>query len=681
MNERDMMRGARMNQMPAGQMTAENGGAPAVPEEVLPVSKPVGREQVRKAWETLQKYKSGKKNLEQRIIENEQFWKRRHWGLIKGKDGNPKDPQFTSGWLTNVILNRHADAIDNYPEPNCLPRAADDVDEAAKLSKILPVILKQNGFEQTYSDCWWYKLKAGTACYGVFWDKNKLNGLGDVAIRKCDILNLFWQPGVTKLQESRNLFHVELHDNEELKETYPELKDVDLKASENTVSHFYYDDTVDTTDKSLVVDWYYKRRRNGREVLHYCKFCGETVLFATENEQTRPTEEQPVMDPMTGEPVMDQMTGTPVTQQTETGLSMSERGWYDHGMYPFVLDVLFPEEGTPCGFGFVDICRDPQIQIDILNQAIVKNAVAGATPRFFIRDDGAVNEQEFADWSRPFVHTSGNLGQDSILPIQSLPLNGNYMAVLQQKQQELRETSGNTEANTGSVPSSVTAASAIAALQEASGKLSRDMINTTYRAFEEICLMVIDLIRQFYDMPREFRITGDMGQREFTSYDNAGLLPQPQGSPFGVDMGYRSPVLDIEVVPQNESKYTKAEYNELALNLFGAGLFQPQMADQALAVLSMMDFKGRDALQQRLQQNGTMFQQLEQLKQEAMGLAQIVQADHPETQAANQLAAQLGMQYQPQTNIGAPAELQMETGESAVTEKARAQSRSAAQTR
>lgn len=592
------------------------------------LTRPIDKEQVRKAMSILEKYRAGKTNLERRIIENEQFWKLRHWDQMKGKDANPNDPRPASAWLVNVILNRHADAIDNYPEPNCLPRAADDADEAAKLSKILPVILKQNGFEQTYSDCWWYKLKAGTACYGVFWDSGKLNGLGDVAIRKCDILNLFWQPGITDIQQSRNLFHVELKDNDLLEEMYPQLVDK-LKGETTLISKYIYDDTVDTSEKSLVVDWYYKRRQNGRDVLHYCKFCGDTVLFASENEP-----------------------------------GMAERGWYDHGKYPFVFDVLFPEEGTPCGYGFVDIAKDPQKQIDLMNQAMLKNTLAAATPRFFIRGDGAVNEEEFADWTRPFVHTNGNLGQDSIMPIQSTPLPGNYISFFQAKQQELRETSGNTEANTGSVPSSVTAASAIAALQEASGKLSRDMVNTTYRSFEEICLLIIDLIRQFYDMPRQFRITGDMGRQEFTSYDNAGLQPKSQGNDFGVDMGYRSPVLDIEVVPQNESKYTKAEYNELALNLYQAGIFNPQMTDQALLALSIMDFKGKDDLMQKIQMNGTLMQRLQQAEQIIAGLM-------------GQVAPETG---QPMPAGGGAVELR-EGQEPTVTAKAREQSRAAAQTR
>ena len=60
----------------------------------------------------------------------------------------------------------------------------------------------------------WQKLTEGTACFGVFWDKDKLNGLGDVTISKINLLNMFWEPGITSLQESRHLFLCELVDND-----------------------------------------------------------------------------------------------------------------------------------------------------------------------------------------------------------------------------------------------------------------------------------------------------------------------------------------------------------------------------------------------------------------------------------------------------------------------------------
>lgn len=132
----------------------------------------IGEQEVRRAAELLKKYRQGKVNLERRIIDNEQFWKLRHWPQMEktGEGGNPGDPQPTSGWLVNCILSKHADAMDCYPEPTVLPREPGDRAEAAKLTRILPAILKKNQFKRTYSSAWWYKLKSGCAVYGVFWD-------------------------------------------------------------------------------------------------------------------------------------------------------------------------------------------------------------------------------------------------------------------------------------------------------------------------------------------------------------------------------------------------------------------------------------------------------------------------------------------------------------------------------
>lgn len=520
----------------------------------------IGTEEVRRAADILRRYHAGKRQLEQRIIDNEQFWKLRHWQQMEkaGQGGNPADPQPTSGWLVNCILSKHADAMDCYPEPTVLPREPGDREEARKLTRILPVVLKKNGFKRTYSSAWWYKLKSGCAVYGVFWDAGKLNGLGDIAIRRMDLLNLFWEPGVTDIQDSPHFFSTELQDREALEERYPWAKG---KADRGgwSVSRYLYDDAVDTSGKVLVVDWYYHTRENGRKVLQYCKFVGDTVLYATEN------------DP-----------------------DMREKGWYDHGKYPFVFDVLFPEEGTPAGYGYVDLCKSPQKQIDLMNQAILKNTLASATPRFFVRSDGAVNENEYADWTRPFVHTNGNLGSDSIAPIQTAGLDSVYVAILQSKIAEMKETAGNRDVANGGTAGGVTAATAIAALQEAGGKLSRNMIDDGYEAFSDVVTLCIELIRQFYSLPRQFRLLGAMGREEFVTYDSRGL--QPQAVDDGVITGYRVPEFDLEVSAQDENPYKTMEYNQLALQLFQMGFFRADMADQALRCLELMDFKNKDQL-------------------------------------------------------------------------------------
>ena len=578
----------------------------------------IGKEQIQAANQTLQKYKEGKANLERRIVENEQWYKLRHWECMR--KSKEQEVQPTSGWLFNSIANKHADAMDNFPSPNILPREEGDKAEAEMLTSIVPVILDQCEFEQTYSDVWNYKLKTGTGVYGVFWDSSKMNGLGDITIKKVDIINLFWESGIQDIQKSRNFFHVELADNDALLSMYPQLQGK-LGTATMNIAKYFYDDNVDTTNKSVVVDWYYKKASpNGRTALHYCKYVNDVVLFATENEP----EKYP-------------------------------NGWYDHGMYPFVFDTLYPVEGTPCGFGYIDIGKDAQAYIDRVNQAIMKNTRANAAPRYFVRKDGSVNEKEFADLNNELIHVDGTLGTDSIMPVQPNTLNNIYLQVLTSKVDELKEVTGNRDISTGGTTSGVTAASAIAAMQEAGSKLSRDNNKASYRAFRKICVMVIELIRQFYDMPRCFRIMGENGAARFVQYSNAGITPQFQGIEMGVDMGYRLPLFDIEVTAQKQSPYSKMSQNELALQFFGAGFFNPQISDQALACLEMMDFDRKQFIMQRIAQNGTMYQQMMAMQQQMMMLAQMVDQSRGTSDITASLAAQFGIEM-PNAPMGGGAE-------------------------
>lgn len=589
----------------------------------------IGENEVSKALDRLLEYKRGKDSLDSRIIENEQFFKMRHW-----EQKSTSEDVAPTAWLWNVILSKHADMMDGYPEANVRPKEEGDKQEATMLSSIVPVIFESNGFYKTFSKCAWYKLIKGTAVYGVFWDPQKLNGKGDISVEKVDILNLFWEPGITNIQQSREVFHTVMIDKDKLEQIYPQVKGK-LGGSPLNVKEYIYDDTVNTDKKALVVDWYYKKFQNGKTVLHYCKFVDNMVLYATENETTIPTE--PVLNPATGQPVLDEMTGQPAVRAS--GASIAERGWYDHGQFPFVFDPLFCVEGSPCGYSYIDICKPTQLDIDKLNHSVVKNALLGARPRFFIKGNGTINEEEFADFSKDFVHVEGGgLGEDSLRSIDTPELSGNVLTVLNNKIEEMKETSGNRDVNNGSSSSGITAASAIAALQESAGKTSRDNLANTYEAFKDVTYQVIELIRQFYDVQRQFRITGQNGAEEFVNYSNQGIKPQYQGQQFGVDLGYRIPQFDIEVSAQKATAYSKMSQNELALQFYNAGMFNPQMADQALACLDMMDFNHKQDIVAKVSQNQTLAMQVQQLSQTLMALAQKY-----EPALAAQLASEMGM--------------------------------------
>ena len=611
---------------------------------------PISAPEIEEAYQVLQRYKQGKANLETRIIENNQWYKLRQWECMRreiNKDGEDVEP--ASAWLLNSIANKHADAMDNFPAANILPREEGDKEEAKMLSSILPVVMDQCDFEKTYSDVMDDKIQSGTGCYGVFWDAAKHNGLGDIDIACVDIINLYWEPGITDIQDSRNLFFVQLVDNDILEQDYPQLKDK-LSNPAFDVRHYIYDDTVDTNDKSAVVDWYYKKRgQDGKTILHYCKFVAgqPEALFATENDA-----------------------------------KYAQTGWYEHGLYPFVFDPLFPCKGTPTGFGYIDVAKSAQEYIDRGDQAILQNMLFNARPRHFIRANGGINEEEFADATKDFVHVEGSLGEENVRPIPANQLSGIYIEILSNKVQEIKEVTGNRDVTTGGTTSGVTAASAIAALQEAGNRLARDMNKSSYRAFRKVNLICIELIRQFYDVARKFRITGEAGSEQFVEYSNAGLKPQPNGEmvngvpmEMGVEVGYRLPLFDLEVTAEKQSPYSKMAQNELALQFYSAGFFAPDNADAALACLDMMDFSRKEAVMQRIQQNGTLLQMLQQTQQMALELAATVDPNLANIlmQKFQQLA-QGGMMQAPENPVPADQLAALgsaEKGESKVTQRAR----------
>ena len=520
----------------------------------------IGEAEIAMASQILRDYKNGKANLEARIVEDEQWWKLRHTDYQRGNKSSDKK-ESVSAWLFNTLINKHADAMDSFPEASVLPREESDEKEAKKLSGILPSIMEHNNFEEIYSNNWWYKLKHGCCAYGVFWNSELENGLGDIQIKKIDLLNIFWEPGITDIQRSRNLFIVDLRDLDVLESEYPFLRGK-TPGSAIDIKQYIYDDSVDTSKKVLVVDWYYKvRNADGRTLLHYCKFVGDTVLFASENLE-----------------------------------EYSQRGWYDHGEYPVVLDCLFPEEGTPSGFGFVAVTKNPQMFIDKLNDAILENALMASKPRYFAKISAGINESEFLDWSKPIVHVEGDINEERLRPIGVAQLPASAISILKMKIEEMKETSSNSDFSRGNVANGVTAASAIAALQEAGNKVSRDMLKTTYRAFTTINYLCIELIRQFYTERRSFRISNIDGGYSFADYSNTNIKENDSQT------SYRKPVFDISVKTQKKSPYSRLSQNEMAKELFRIGFFDPQNAFQALSALELMDFEGKNSIEVKLRE-------------------------------------------------------------------------------
>ena len=573
---------------------------------------------VKQAEARREKYAKGKKSLDEKATANQKWWRGRHWSEIKKDNKSLEDAEKpTSAWLFNSIINKHADMMDNFPKPNVLPRSRDSQVDAEKLGKIIPVVLEQNGYQTTYSRKAYDYISDGTAITGVFWDNAKNDGMGDVAIRQIDIHNIFWKPGIEDIQESPEVFTVAAVDNDELVKMYPKMEG--KVGNDKTTVKYEADDSTDDSSMSEVVDWYYKvveyedvvidesgtTLPRPKTILHYCKYCNGEVLYSSENE----------------------------------GL---ENGFYQHGKFPFVFQVMFPIKDYPAGFGYIDVMKEPQKYIDVLDQLLADNAFKVGTERYFVRRSLGLNVDDFSDYSKPFVEFDGNL-DDAIKNIETPTIPAFVLQYQTNKIEELKETSGNRDFSQGTTSGGVTAASAIAALQEAGSKLSRDMIRAAYNAFTEECYLVIELIRQFYTEPREFRIDDGKGGYEFVDYDNANIAAETSAD--GILKS--KPIFDLQVTAEKKSPFSRAAQNEMAKELYSMGLFNPDMSEPALVCLDMMDFEGKDEIKKKIQDNSILIGRVQQM----VGAIQAFDAAYPQFGLAQVAGLQSEMQTQmPQQN-------------------------------
>lgn len=567
----------------------------------------------------MQRYKAGKAQLEARIVDNEEWFRQQHWRQLRKKSEVKQ-----TGWLYAAVVNKHADYMDNKPEVNILAREEGDQKTAEALTKIMPEVLRRAGWDDAYSDACWDKIKFGAGIYAVLWDPSAEHGLGQVAVRTVDALNLFWEPGVQTLEDSPSVYLVELVDAEVIRRSYPQAEGIErVGTSSVSLSRYRYDESIDTTGKCAVVNWYYKADAgDGRQILHYCRYVDDVLLYASEQ------------DP-----------------------AYAETGWYADGRYPFVIDSFFPDKGTPHGFGTIDAMRETQEDIDLISGELVKNTKQALRRRYFSSAGGGINEAEFADLDRDIVHTSGQVSDQFIREITSNPVAGNYLEFYNSKINEIKENSFNRDVNAGGSSGTQTAAG-IAALQESGSKSSRDAIGRTYKAFERVCDMVIERMRQFYTVPRYFRILGDDRKPEYVSFDNSALTGQPIGDAFGLDFGSKEPGFDLDVKVSKQNVWSRQAQNQDVISFYNMGFFDPGNSTQALACLEVLDIDNKERLREVIRRNGL----VQQFTQSVLpALLQTAAQVNPALYAAAMQAATAAGLASPPPVMGAQ-EAPMDTG-------------------
>lgn len=480
--------------------------------------------------------------------ENERFWAASEWDA----PGEPGEPQPVTPVLFSTLEAVLADLMDNYPAAVLLGEEPQDDDAAGRLTQLVRYVLKHRHYRKTYREKCRSALIKGTSVQEVYWDNELYGGLGDVNVREWEIENFCWDPLCADIQQGRACFKMGFFPESWYEQRYPEeypLMQADGYAFQPEPGSFVRDG-----EREIMLLEYWWREYlpdEQRWRVHMCKLAGGVLL--EDSRRQRP------------------------------------EGMYEHGMYPFIVEPLYPMSGQAVGRGMVDVMKSLQLYADRLDQIILKNALSSSQVKLLVNRGADLDERALMDGEAELVR-GGRIDEGAVRWMQTAPLAAYVPAYQQMKLSAIKEESGQNQISRGEPAGGITAAAAILAMQQAGSKRSRLLIEQLYDGFEQLVRMIVDVIQENYTEQRVFRLENRRDEQLF--YGGEQMLD-----------------FDINIQVERQTAYTTLYQNELAMQLLGAGLIDKQCA------LELMSFVGKEQVQARMQRQ---FEAAEQAARDAL---------------------------------------------------------------
>jgi len=129
--------------------------------------------------------------------------------------------------------------------------------------------------------------------------------------------------------------------------------------------------------------------------------------------------------------------------------------------------------------------------------------------RLLVDRSAGLDKEALLDWESDVIE-GDRIDAGALHWMQTQPFSGMVTQQMMQLQSDIKQDSGQNQFSRGEPVGGVTAASAISALQEAGGKITRLRTHVFNQGFREMTRQILWLIRQFYDNRRMLYITGRM---------------------------------------------------------------------------------------------------------------------------------------------------------------------------
>jgi len=473
--------------------------------------------------------------------------------------------------LKSTFNNCVADQMDNMPEAALLPETKALEGMAEDLTDIVRFVMAINNFESLHrrrvEDCFC----TGTAVTQVAWDPDLDGGRGNVAVLRWPIESFLWDPAADNLQDARAVFKVSWHPKSWFEQHYPEQA-AEIGSDEGEFWGLGMADTQDASrpadeDRVMLLEYWYRLydAASRRYTINAAYLAGGVLLE-------------------------------------------EHRDVYRHGMYPFVLDVYTPIEGLPVGDGLIQEFAPMMRYINRYASYIDMNLRMASKGRLLVDRASGLDKEALLDWETDVIE-GDRIDAGAIQWLQTQPFTGMAAQQMLQLQTDIKQDSGQNQFTRGETAGGVTAASAISALQEAGGKITRLRTNVFNQGFKAIVEQVMWLISQFYDSKRVLYVTGSSRwePREISA-DPARLF----GSRRGVTP---PPPYTVQVQVQRRNPLRQQAQNELFLKAYSMSAEAGQIFPLS-ALFELMHVDGKDRILPLLRQYDEAQKQLDEMAQD-----------------------------------------------------------------
>ena len=504
---------------------------------------------VGKAYTLFEEFREAYKSEWARLEENERLYLGRHWEDMNDRGSREDDPKPVTPVINSTVENLQADLLDRYPQAVIRPENPADL----VVADIVGALIKQNHDAMSYREEYAklaHDLLVGGYCvqqtgYAPLANRN----LGSAFIRYVDNHGIMVDPQVTDIQDGRAVFKFAPKPIKWLEQRYPD-KEGKFQTDEYDMATDE-DIQYDKTKSVLMLEYWWREFDTDENCwrVHMALIAGRQLL--------------------------------------EDSREAKPEGYFSLGEYPFVLTPFLRRKTSALGYGIPDLFGTQQKYADKLDQIALKNAAMASHMKLMVTDGSGFDVDDLRDWSKE-VHQGISLNGVDWFGTPPLPA-----YIVQEPsviRQNIKEESGANDFSRGNTSSGVTAASAIAALQEASSKRSRMLVNLMHEGFKKAVRYEIEFEREYNTLPREVLMTVD-GEQQVSTFESALMERE-------TELGNKVPVeFMISIKVEQENRWSTMAQNELVLQMVQLGVIQPGQA------VELMEFEGKELVLGKMRNN------------------------------------------------------------------------------